>query len=1344
MILPGCWFRQTFLCSLHRFSQQEAALSPAFIFLRMAGLFLFLLVMGNPGRAQQPTQPLQSFGYVGVADYLSAHPGARIAADWDYFGADPPPETPDATVDLTGKFQILQNNTGANGLPHPLKAYVDVSRVFFYQNTPTTFALRANYVDRWIQFRNAQGIYFQPDQIGNYVFALNVFNEPHFWGVPMSDVQRAAALLKCPLTPDPFNPNPDCRVVGGFPSIPTSVIEAGNQVADPNYIFFPLADYVDWYAADWYGVRPSRSSITTNSLNHLDTMMAALSHSQKKIVFAFDGFYESAIHSCVAKNTMGAITQEWFNVAGRHSDGISAGVLHLQDYLDANQNVVEQGSASLGLLEQQAHIWQAVHDGKLPAYEGHVENANCQTISGWAWDSNQSDASLLGTSGYGGTTAWLDLFADGKFFKSVPAQDFRQDLADAGKGSGRHGFSAPTPDYFRDGVSHTLSVRPSGSDVALPSDASLSCAVPSFSFTTELPYGQVGAPFQQSLWNGGNPSDYNFSVVAGQVPPGLTVDASGVLTGVPSAAGAFLIQLRAVEKTPATCDISPSSLYTFTRIFSVIIQCGGACPAQSEGTDDTSNPSEIAGWAWDRVQPDAAAQVDIYDNPADIVPNGAPLLARVTANLFRQDLLDAGKGNGNHGFVFPFPAALKDGNSHRIHVTFAGTKTELNLSPRVVIASSGRFDGSHATNTCSRIDGYALDTLQPNTPIDVDIFDGGSLLATLVANYDSSVVPATSGKGAHGFLFYTPDSLRDGNSHDINIRFRLSGQQLPHTDQTLTCPAAVPHLNPSWEGWLDNATCDRVDGWGWDATLPNTPIDMVILADGNLIATLTANYFSQDLFNAGKGNGIHRFLYYLPDFLKDGLQHLITVRIAGQGIDLPISSGITDGTIICSAVQPTVTVTGSGSSVYGQNVSLAAHVVGYAGSLVPQGTVAFFDGSQSLGTGTLDGFSQTTVSTALLSAGTRTITAYYSGNSVFPPGSAQTSQVVTPATLSVSVNPATRQYGAANPAFTGTLTGVQNGDNITATFQSAATATSPVGSYAITAVLSDPAGRLGNYTPPSQTGTLTVTAAPLVVTPNNKTRMYGNPNPALDGVITGLRNGDNIQAVYSTTATAVSLVGSYPITVASLTDPGAKLGNYSATLQSGTLTVTRSNIALAPPVFNPPGGVYTLGSTIAISDPTPATAAIHYTVDGTVPTAASPLYTGPVTFSAPFTLSAIAMQPEYQDSAVASAGYTNQIPVSVAPGTQEVSGCATTSYTVTVPAATGVSGTLALSVSGLPAGATASFSPASLTNAGSSTLTVHTSSTPKGTFTLTITVSNGTLSGTTAAILKNKVQQACP
>ncbi|HXB69068.1 MAG TPA: hypothetical protein VNY05_12535 [Candidatus Acidoferrales bacterium] len=84
--------------------------------------------------------------------------------------------------------------------------------------------------------------------------------------------------------------------------------------------------------------------------------------------------------------------------------------------------------------------------------------------------------------------------------------------------------------------------------------------------------------------------------------------------------------------------------------------------------------------------------------------------------------------------------------------------------------------------------------------------------------------------------------------------------------------------------------------------------------------------------------------------------------------------------------------------------------------------------------------------------------------------------------------------------------------------------------------------------------------------------------------------------------------------------------------------------------------------------------------------------------------------------------------ISATPASRTVTPGASTTYTTTVTAVNGFTGTATFSVSGLPAGATGTFVPASVTGSGTSTLTVATlSTTPTGTFTVTITGASGTL-----------------
>jgi len=93
--------------------------------------------------------------------------------------------------------------------------------------------------------------------------------------------------------------------------------------------------------------------------------------------------------------------------------------------------------------------------------------------------------------------------------------------------------------------------------------------------------------------------------------------------------------------------------------------------------------------------------------------------------------------------------------------------------------------------------------------------------------------------------------------------------------------------------------------------------------------------------------------------------------------------------------------------------------------------------------------------------------------------------------------------------------------------------------------------------------------------------------------------------------------------------------------------------------------------------------------------------------------------------------------LSATPEGQSITAGGSAVYTVSTTAVNGFDSSVKLSVSGLPSGATAKFSPTSITGAGSSKLTITTtSSTPAGDFNLTITGTGGTLTQTTLIALE--------
>jgi hypothetical protein len=183
---------------------------------------------------------------------------------------------------------------------------------------------------------------------------------------------------------------------------------------------------------------------------------------------------------------------------------------------------------------------------------------------------------------------------------------------------------------------------------------------------------------------------------------------------------------------------------------------------------------------------------------------------------------------------------------------------------------------------------------------------------------------------------------------------------------------------------------------------------------------------------------------------------------------------------------------------------------------------------------------------------------------------------VTPYGLVVTADNATRNYGATDPTFTGSVVGLQEGDNITTTYTTAATALSPVGDYEIVPLLDDPDGKLTNYTVTLNKGVLTVEAAPLTARVQNQSRLYGQSNPLFPISYEGFVNGEGPSVVSgptfgSTTAVTNSPAGNYPITVTGQSAPNYQVDsvNGSLTVQPAPLIVAANNARRARNSNNP-------------------------------------------------------------------------------------------------------------------------------------------------------------------------------
>ncbi len=261
------------------------------------------------------------------------------------------------------------------------------------------------------------------------------------------------------------------------------------------------------------------------------------------------------------------------------------------------------------------------------------------------------------------------------------------------------------------------------------------------------------------------------------------------------------------------------------------------------------------------------------------------------------------------------------------------------------------------------------------------------------------------------------------------------------------------------------------------------------------------------------------------------------------------------------------------------------------------------------------------------------------------------------------------------------------------------------------------------YSSETVTVRLVVNQAPLTVTAANQSMTYGGAVPTLTGTLTGVMAGDGITASYSATATPSSTPGSYPIT-ATLNDPNSRLGNYAVTNTSGTLTIAKASTGIQVASNSNPvlaENSVTLTATVTSASGTP-TGVVTF-LDGS-----TPLGTGTLNASGVATLATATLAAGSHPIAAAYAGDNNFIAatsgsltevvedfnLAISGGSAGITSVTATpgssavfSFTLSPTGSATFPAAITLSASGLPAGATATFSPATIAaGAGSTTVTL--------------------------------------
>jgi hypothetical protein len=404
------------------------------------------------------------------------------------------------------------------------------------------------------------------------------------------------------------------------------------------------------------------------------------------------------------------------------------------------------------------------------------------------------------------------------------------------------------------------------------------------------------------------------------------------------------------------------------------------------------------------------------------------------------------------------------------------------------------------------------------------------------------------------------------------------------------------------------------------------------------------------------------------------------------------NQNIEDGTLTVTGAPTTTALSAPGTSTYGANVTLTATVTSTAGT--PGGTVTFYSGTTFLGSGTLNAGGVATLTTAALRGGTDSVTATYGAAGNFA-GSTSTASSITISQATQTITfPGipSRAYGSAPFAVTASSSAGTNYP-VTITVQSGpAVVNAGVVTLTSAGTVFLQASQAGdaNYSAATATQSFQVTPAPLTVIANNATRAYGAANPAFTGTVTGAVGNDSFSESFTTTATATSAVGAYPI-VPAVT--GAQLASYNVTLVNGMLTVSGVSTTTT---LSAPGGSAAYGAGVTLTATVTSTAG---TPNGIVTfySGSTSLGTGPLNGSGVAILT------------------TTTLPV----GTDTL----TAAYTATGNFAASTSAASSITVT--TASQTITFAPIASRPYGSAPFTVTASSSLGSSYPVTVTVQSG-------------------
>jgi|GEM_PF-198479 len=413
-----------------------------------------------------------------------------------------------------------------------------------------------------------------------------------------------------------------------------------------------------------------------------------------------------------------------------------------------------------------------------------------------------------------------------------------------------------------------------------------------------LPGGVAYTPYNQAFTASGGQGAHSFTVVAGALPPGISLSSSGVLSGAPTATGTFNFSLTAADSSGA-----PGPFVSVPVAYSL-----------------------------------AVAAPTISFTPATLA-NG------VTGDAYSQTFTGAG-GTAPYAYTLT-SGALPPGLALQATGTLAGAPTAPGAFSFGVTATDA--NGFAATNPYSLTIVDASPVAEPdsastpaNQPVTVPVTanDTGVITSIAVATVPSHGTAVVSGLN----VAYTPAANYFGADSFTYTATGPGGTSAPATVSITVTPLAVPTAEAKTAAVLsgNTATIDAVAG------STGAPITAVTVAASPGHGTATVSGQSLLYTPAAGYSGTDSFTYTLTNPFGVSAPAIVTVTVnpapiaappitveimAGQVATVNLSVGATGGPFTGAAV---VAVTPSGAGT----TAIAADAAGYLLSFTPDNSFA--------------------------------------------------------------------------------------------------------------------------------------------------------------------------------------------------------------------------------------------------------------------------------------------------------------------------------------------------------------------------------------------------------------------